>query len=256
MRPIAGPAHPTHANPMRTRAMRILCVEEEPLQRKLLGACIELIAGEPLFAASGREAVAIFREHAVDLILLDMNQPAGDGFSALNEIRHLGLRATGAGPRGLGQHHRPAGIGLSQARLQRAVCEAGRTLSPAGPDGREPDRGRSTTALPRARGIRQRPTVLPCKAGEVARMREHPRRRGDEPMIPHPGPFKPQAFFCRRIAAAAPIKPAPKIANVAGSGAGVGAAAIMKAPSPAPITPSKMPVMEWSPAPRRKVPLP
>jgi len=32
-----------------------------------------------------------------------------------------------------------------------------------------------------------------------------------------------QAFFLRRIAAAAPIKPAPKIASVIGSGAGVGA---------------------------------
>jgi len=87
MHPIAGRAHS-----MRIRPMRILCVEDEPLQRKLLGACIELIAGEPLFAASGCEAVGLFRKHAVDLILLDMNQPAGDGFTALNQIRHLGLR--------------------------------------------------------------------------------------------------------------------------------------------------------------------
>src|ERR1051326_4862689 len=49
----------------RHRPLRLLCVEEDALQRKLLQACFEVLKAELLLAPRAAKAVWLFRRHPV-----------------------------------------------------------------------------------------------------------------------------------------------------------------------------------------------
>ncbi|MBX6331008.1 MAG: response regulator transcription factor [Gemmatimonadaceae bacterium] len=71
-----------------SRPIRVLIVDDEPLARghlrQLLGDDADVtVIGE---AGNGRDAVAAIREHAPDLVLLDIQMPELDGFGVVREI--------------------------------------------------------------------------------------------------------------------------------------------------------------------------
>ncbi|MBS0275528.1 MAG: response regulator, partial [Proteobacteria bacterium] len=57
----------------RPRALRILCVEEDDLERRLLQACMDAIHAEAIFARDAADAVRYFREHPVDMVFIDID---------------------------------------------------------------------------------------------------------------------------------------------------------------------------------------
>lgn len=71
----------------RHRPLRVLSVEDHPIQRKLIVACMQVVGAECLLAGDGAEAVTIFRRNPLDLVLLDMNLPHVDGLAAFEQMR-------------------------------------------------------------------------------------------------------------------------------------------------------------------------
>ena len=71
----------------RSRPLRILCIEEDPLQRKLLTACLEAVKAESLFARRAANAVWLFRRYPVDMVLMDLDWHVAEEIAALEEMR-------------------------------------------------------------------------------------------------------------------------------------------------------------------------
>jgi DNA-binding NarL/FixJ family response regulator len=69
--------------------IRILCVDDHPLVRKGIASILAneadmILVGE---GGNGREAVALFKEHRPDVVLMDLRMPEIDGTSATRLIR-------------------------------------------------------------------------------------------------------------------------------------------------------------------------
>ena len=60
---------------------RILVVDDNPVNRKLLASILGKVGYEVVSAAGGAEALALVRQYSFDLILLDIIMPEVDGFS-------------------------------------------------------------------------------------------------------------------------------------------------------------------------------
>jgi len=65
---------------------KILLADDDPAIRETLGEVLVSEEFEVLFAATGREAAAKFATYQPDLVLLDLNMPDGDGWSAFDLI--------------------------------------------------------------------------------------------------------------------------------------------------------------------------
>ena len=70
--------------------MRILIAEDDPKSRALLAKFLKAQGHEVIPAQDGQEALALFREKAPDLVLLDVMMPRVDGWGVLKEIRAQG----------------------------------------------------------------------------------------------------------------------------------------------------------------------
>ena len=68
-------------------AKRILLVDDEPLILKGLRFTLEQEGYEILTAADGEEALKVFFEQPVDLVLLDVMLPNMDGIQVCQRIR-------------------------------------------------------------------------------------------------------------------------------------------------------------------------
>jgi len=69
---------------------RILVVEDNAVNQVLVTAHLKQSGCVVLIASDGSEAVAVCREQAVDLILMDCRMPVMDGFEATRTIRSGG----------------------------------------------------------------------------------------------------------------------------------------------------------------------
>ena len=69
---------------------RILIVDDALMVRQVMSRTVatagHTVVGE---ASSGREALAVYQDVRPDVVLLDLNMPAGDGFEALKQIRDV-----------------------------------------------------------------------------------------------------------------------------------------------------------------------
>jgi CheY-like chemotaxis protein len=66
---------------------RILVVEDNDVNRRLCGLQLQRLGCEPVFACNGREAIERSREGDFAAILMDVQLPELDGYSATKAIR-------------------------------------------------------------------------------------------------------------------------------------------------------------------------
>ncbi len=66
---------------------RILIVEDHQLNRDMLRRRLDCLGYDTLIAADGAQAVEIARQEGPDLILMDLNLPVMDGWTATRAIR-------------------------------------------------------------------------------------------------------------------------------------------------------------------------
>ena len=69
--------------------LRVLVVDDNPVNRMVISAMMESRGIVPLLAADGAEAVALACELHFDLILMDMLMPILDGLGAISAIRRF-----------------------------------------------------------------------------------------------------------------------------------------------------------------------
>lgn len=74
------------------RPLRILCVEEDAIQRKLLEACFEVMGAEGLIVPRPLDAIWMFRKTPVDMVFLDIDMHVADGLTAFEAIRSTPVR--------------------------------------------------------------------------------------------------------------------------------------------------------------------
>lgn len=67
----------------------ILIADDEPEIRDLLKLYLEKDGYKILEAGNGREALSVFRQHDVDLAVIDIMMPHMDGFSLVKELRSI-----------------------------------------------------------------------------------------------------------------------------------------------------------------------
>jgi CheY-like chemotaxis protein len=66
---------------------KILLVEDEELNRDMLGRRLERKGFEVIIAVDGQDALDKTRDHAPDLILMDMSLPVLDGWEATRRLK-------------------------------------------------------------------------------------------------------------------------------------------------------------------------
>lgn len=82
-------SQPNSAQPQ-DGALRVLLVEDNPYDRRLTAAMLEP-AGHQLHAVGdGMSAIAAARDHAYDIILMDIGLPVLNGVATMRLIRALG----------------------------------------------------------------------------------------------------------------------------------------------------------------------
>ena len=67
--------------------MKILVVDDDPTARLLMRAALRKSGFEVLLAASGHDALAQFRSHGCDLVLLDVDMPDMNGYEVCAAVR-------------------------------------------------------------------------------------------------------------------------------------------------------------------------
>jgi two-component system response regulator MprA len=79
--------HPAHAAEGTEVALLILVVEDDPVQRLVVGAFLTQAGYQVALAAEGGEALKILDEQQPALILLDMVMPGMDGWHFARELK-------------------------------------------------------------------------------------------------------------------------------------------------------------------------
>lgn len=77
---------------MIARPLRILCVEEDPIQRRLMEACLEVMGADALIVSRPMDAIWAFRHEEIDLVFLDIDMHVAHGLSAFEAIRATPVR--------------------------------------------------------------------------------------------------------------------------------------------------------------------
>ena len=72
---------------MKNKKSRILVVDDETSIRRLLETRLSMLGYEVVTAADGMEALDIFRNQVLDLVILDVMLPQLDGYGVCQELR-------------------------------------------------------------------------------------------------------------------------------------------------------------------------
>ncbi|HWC90951.1 MAG TPA: ATP-binding protein [Pirellulales bacterium] len=142
---------------------RVLVVDDGETNRKLIRVILEHLGATILQAENGQQAVDMVLAESFDLILMDMQMPVMDGYTAVQQIRARGLQVpiialTANAMKGDEEKCRQAGCSgyvskpITQKQLLAAVAEA------LGLAGKQPS-GRPTPSLAAQSPATQTPAV-------------------------------------------------------------------------------------------------
>ncbi len=68
--------------------MKVLIVDDNESMRRLIKSFIADVVGETIECSDGREALAAYRTHRPDVVLMDVKMAGIDGLEATRQIRH------------------------------------------------------------------------------------------------------------------------------------------------------------------------
>jgi signal transduction histidine kinase/CheY-like chemotaxis protein len=83
------PAPPSAGPPLRDRpqSLRVLVAEDNPVNQRLAQRILEKQGYQVVVVANGKEALAALQQHALDVVLMDVQMPEMNGFEATALIR-------------------------------------------------------------------------------------------------------------------------------------------------------------------------
>jgi putative two-component system response regulator len=84
---VPAPSESRHMRPRKVPAARVLCVDDNRINRELVAASVSNAGFLVSFAENGTDAARIILEEGIDLVLLDVLTPAQDGVQALRLLR-------------------------------------------------------------------------------------------------------------------------------------------------------------------------
>ncbi|MGL4860840.1 MAG: two-component sensor histidine kinase BarA [Enterobacteriaceae bacterium] len=87
---ITPPSHQQDKN-MVLLPLKVMAVDDNPANLKLIGALLQEMAGEVVLCHSAEEAIAVAQQQAFDVILMDIQMPKIDGIRAAELIHQLPL---------------------------------------------------------------------------------------------------------------------------------------------------------------------
>ena len=70
-----------------SESLRVLVVEDKPINRQVLGLILETVNAKTTFAENGLEGVRAYQQEPFDVVLMDLRMPVMDGYEATREIR-------------------------------------------------------------------------------------------------------------------------------------------------------------------------
>jgi CheY-like chemotaxis protein len=69
--------------------MKVLIVDDNEPMRRVIKTFIADLIGEVVECSDGSEALAAYREHRPELVLMDLKMAGMDGLTATRQIRHF-----------------------------------------------------------------------------------------------------------------------------------------------------------------------
>jgi diguanylate cyclase (GGDEF)-like protein len=67
--------------------MKVLVCDDTIVNRQIIGAYLQKMGHQPIFAENGEQAIKIFSEESPDLVLIDVEMPEMDGYQATKAMR-------------------------------------------------------------------------------------------------------------------------------------------------------------------------
>jgi CheY-like chemotaxis protein len=74
-------------DPHQRQNLKVLIVDDEPVNRLVLARMVEHLGSQCIEAASGAEALELLRQQPVDLVLMDIQMPKMTGIEAVELLR-------------------------------------------------------------------------------------------------------------------------------------------------------------------------
>lgn len=72
------------------RGLRVLLAEDNPINTEVARAMLEKMGASVVCAANGQEALDLLAQHTFDIVLMDVQMPVMDGYTAVGRIRSDG----------------------------------------------------------------------------------------------------------------------------------------------------------------------
>ena len=84
---IDAPSPSTDAASEAETPLRVLLVEDNEVNRKVIACILNMIQADLTWAENGLEGVQAFQQQSFDVVLMDLQMPVMDGYTATREIR-------------------------------------------------------------------------------------------------------------------------------------------------------------------------